>query len=121
MASKSALCSQLISGQPNAGAIVTALINQGRWLTIEPWPDDRWRISVKPEAADALRRLVTEQTHPAIQARSDRYRQRARIRFEREGELEIDDAAPVSQGEEQGAYVQCWVWIDAPDSEEIRP
>jgi hypothetical protein len=121
MASKSALCSQLLSTRPNAGAIATALINQGRWLTIEPWPDDQWRISVKPEAAEALRQLLTEQTDPAIQARYAQYRQRAKARFEREGELEIDDDAPVSQREEQGAYVQCWVWIDAPDSEEITP
>jgi hypothetical protein len=39
----------------------------------------------------------------------------ARERFQREGELEIDDNATVSHGEDPGAYVQAWVWV--PDTE----
>lgn len=29
----------------------------------------------------------------------------------RDGELEIDDNAVVSHGEDNGAYVQAWVWV----------
>jgi len=28
-----------------------------------------------------------------------------------EGEIEVDDGAPVSIGEDAGAYVQAWVWV----------
>lgn len=31
----------------------------------------------------------------------------------RDGEIEIDDGAPVSRGDDNGAYVQAWVWVDA--------
>lgn len=30
----------------------------------------------------------------------------------RDGELEVDDGAIVSEGEDNGAYVQAWVWVD---------
>lgn len=36
-----------------------------------------------------------------------------------DGELEIDDGAPVSTGDDDGAYVQCWVWV--ADPEEVKP
>lgn len=49
------------------------------------------------------------------------YRQAARKKYEREGELEIDEGALVSLGADPGAYIQAWVWIynDAL-SEDIR-
>lgn len=28
-----------------------------------------------------------------------------------EGELEIDDGATISEGDDNGAYVQAWVWV----------
>ena len=27
------------------------------------------------------------------------------------GELEIDDTAIISKGEDEGAYVQAWIWV----------
>ncbi len=30
----------------------------------------------------------------------------------RDGEVEVDDNAVVSEGEDNGAYVQAWVWVD---------
>ena len=36
----------------------------------------------------------------------------AQERHEREGELEIDEGAKVSEGDDNGAYVQAWVWVD---------
>lgn len=29
-------------------------------------------------------------------------------------EVSVDADAVVSHGEDNGAYVQCWVWVDAP-------
>lgn len=40
------------------------------------------------------------------------YLQRAREALVRDGELEIDSDAKVSMGADNGAYVQCWVWVD---------
>jgi hypothetical protein len=36
----------------------------------------------------------------------------ARERFHREGRCEIDDEPTVSEGDDNGAYVQAWVWVD---------
>ena len=41
----------------------------------------------------------------------ERVRALARDKFEREGELEIDNNAVVSDGDDNGAYVQAWVWV----------
>lgn len=38
----------------------------------------------------------------------------AREKYQREGEIEIDDqvgTAMVSRGDDPGAYVQAWVWV----------
>lgn len=40
------------------------------------------------------------------------YIQRARETKCRDGELEIDEGAAVSSGNDAGAYVQCWVWVE---------
>lgn len=29
-----------------------------------------------------------------------------------DGVLELDTDARISEGDENGAYVQCWVWVD---------
>jgi hypothetical protein len=39
------------------------------------------------------------------------YVKRAREKFHRDGELEVDHGALVSTGADDGAYVQCWVWV----------
>jgi hypothetical protein len=41
------------------------------------------------------------------------YRKLARARFESEGTLEFDDTPKVSKNDDgdDGAYVQCWVWV----------
>lgn len=36
----------------------------------------------------------------------------ARTQAAREGSAEIDDDAVVSEGDENGAYVQAWLWVD---------
>ena len=39
------------------------------------------------------------------------FRQRAKELYHDEGEIEVDDGAPVPIGEDAGAYVQAWVWV----------
>lgn len=44
----------------------------------------------------------------------DWYRENTPVR---DGELEVDAGAIVSNGADKGAYVQCWVWVPDPDEE----
>jgi hypothetical protein len=44
------------------------------------------------------------------------YRRRAKKMY-KEGELEIDDDAVVSKGDDAGAYVQAWVWVEDEDDD----
>ena len=48
------------------------------------------------------------------------YRNAAHDLKSREGELEIDDTAPVSMGDDDGAYVQAWVWVTADEARKIK-
>lgn len=42
----------------------------------------------------------------------DAIRALAKDEHEREGDLEIDEDAVVSEGDDNGAYVQCWKWVE---------
>lgn len=44
-----------------------------------------------------------------------RYRSYAQGCLQRDGDLEFDDNAVVSMGEDPGAYVQGWKWVDRCD------
>jgi len=39
------------------------------------------------------------------------YRAAARKLHQRDGDIEIDDNAKTSRGDDPGAYVQAWVWV----------
>lgn len=45
----------------------------------------------------------------------------AKKKYQREGEIEIDDDAKISRIDDEeggkGAYVQAWVWVDDPDED----
>jgi hypothetical protein len=45
------------------------------------------------------------------------FRQRAKEEYEHEGDIEIDEGAVVSYGDEGGAYVAAWVWVERPPVE----
>lgn len=45
------------------------------------------------------------------------YREAARLNYQREGEIEIDDNAVISRGSDPGAYVEAWVWVEDPSVE----
>jgi hypothetical protein len=40
--------------------------------------------------------------------------------FAKDGEIEIDDRAPVNPGDDPGAYVQAWIWISDDDVKENK-
>jgi len=44
------------------------------------------------------------------------WREAAKKRYQRDGEIEIDDNAEVSFGDDPGAYVQAWVWVPDEDA-----
>ncbi len=46
------------------------------------------------------------------------YIEAARRQYEKEGEIEVDETAVVSRGEDEGAYVQAWVWVSNSELEE---
>jgi hypothetical protein len=39
------------------------------------------------------------------------YRQYAQENLHRDGEQEFDESAKVSMGDDDGAYVQAWIWV----------
>lgn len=57
----------------------------------------------------ARRRSSYLDTHPDHPDHD--YIQRARAEHQSDGEVEIDEGAVVSHGDDPGAYVQAWVWV----------
>jgi hypothetical protein len=49
---------------------------------------------------------------PCTMTREQRIRELAFNEYEDEGTIEIHSNAVVSEGTENGAYVQAWVWVD---------
>lgn len=41
----------------------------------------------------------------------DWFRGRAKELYHEDGQIEVDDGARVSIGNEDGAYVEAWVWV----------
>lgn len=59
---------------------------------------------------------ITPEIRTLLQDRLDGdkgYVDHAKDEWHRDGEIEIDDDAIVSESDE-GAYVQAWVWVDRP-------
>ena len=56
--------------------------------------------------------LQTEPEGAEEAARWDTIRTMAKDKHESEGNLEIDENAVVSEGDDNGAYIQCWKWIE---------
>jgi len=60
------------------------------------------------ELRKAIRALEEHLTDP----RRQKTLELARATLAREGELEFDDDAIASEGDDNGAYVQTWAWVD---------
>ena len=83
--------------------------------------DGYTRKKLEPEEIEALvDRLKTchsEQVQPIAEA----YRDYASEHLTEDGAVEIDDNALVSLGDDPGAYIMAWVWVDNADlPEEFR-
>jgi predicted component of type VI protein secretion system len=84
-------------------------------LRITTRPDGGWVVEVPAPADRTLRMVLHEATNPTLTALCAQLRARAKTVFEREGELEFDEDAPVSLAKEnygRGAYIQAWCWVD---------
>jgi hypothetical protein len=57
--------------------------------------------------------IITEENNPAHRALVDAYRGAV---YTKDGEVERDCDAEVSIGDDCGAYVQVWQWVDAADA-----
>ena len=44
------------------------------------------------------------------------YRKAAKAQYEEEGEIEVDDNAIVSKGDDDGAYVASWLWVSKQEA-----
>ncbi len=51
-------------------------------------------------------------TEPCTMTRADRIRELAFEEYQDEGTIEIEPNGYVSEGDDNGAYVQAWVWVD---------
>ena len=60
--------------------------------------------------AKEKRRKAEEQRRQAIVAM-------ARDEYQRDGEVEVDDNAKLSEGDDNGTYVQAWVWVSFAETE----
>lgn len=106
-----------IPSLPVLRQVVQALLCQETSdLRISQQPDQTWIVDVPPAAAAAaLSQAVHTATDPSRTSLCAKLRAQAKASYEKEGELEFDDDAPVSLAEEnegRGAYVQAWCWID---------
>ncbi len=50
---------------------------------------------------------------------SDRwFRARAKEMYQQEGEIEVDNDALISRGDDEGAYVEAWVWVPSREEDD---
>lgn len=61
---------------------------------------------------DRLQELAAEVVAAAADPRNGPISALAVQQHHRDGECEVDDDPIVSEGEDNGAYVQAWVWVD---------
>lgn len=48
---------------------------------------------------------------------TDWFRNRAKELYHEDGQIEVDGNAPVSIGDDDGAYVEAWVWVPAKEEQ----
>lgn len=60
-----------------------------------------------------LNQILDEESDPQFRATVDFYRAAVAVK---DGEIEMDDDAEVSLGDDDGAYVMVWTWVSAKDA-----
>lgn len=63
------------------------------------------------ERAGACLRMLAERTGAGCDPQAVRAYQKGAEGLARDGEIEVDDDAVVSMGDDGGAYVQAWLWV----------
>ena len=90
------------------------LVEQAR-LLVRAWRRGEPLDGLLAALAHSTDEVERNRTHPVAQ----RYRDAARRRYERKGEIELDDGdAPLVSIHDplEGAYVMAWVWVDAEEA-----
>lgn len=73
--------------------------------------------SESPQSGAPLRKSGTHADDNApAEARRRAILELARKHHEEDGQVEIDDNAQLSEGNDNGCYVQAWVWVDFNDT-----
>jgi hypothetical protein len=86
------------------------------WDEQKPVPHAGGRVSLMcPKDHEWLTKM-TDRDNAQEDPDFGKYRDAAKKLHHREGELEIDDDAIVSKGEDPGAYVQAWIWVSNSDA-----
>lgn len=65
-------------------------------------------LEARRAVADFKRLIIQE---PQTNKLDQRYRDAANDLYGKDGEIEIDDNATISYGDDNGAYVAAWVWV----------
>jgi hypothetical protein len=86
------------------------------WDEQKPVPQTAGRVSVMCPKDHEWLTKVTDRDRPQEDPNDGKYRDAAKKLHHREGELEIDDDAIVSKGDDPGAYVQAWIWVPNSDA-----
>ena len=71
--------------------------------------------SIKPGSA-LHQRTTSQMAQDALEPDQPKYLKYARENLHEDGELEFDDDAAVSLGDDDGAYVMCWKWVSADEA-----
>ena len=86
------------------GAFKASKVGKHLAKAIEAWPS--YRVVVEPVEFHSPPMLP-----PPKKGSDVWYVRQARIDWQKEGEIEIDDDAKISRGDDPGAYVAAWVWV----------
>jgi len=70
-----------------------------------------WFEGIVQEAMEAQKSEAANNPADPFNITDEQYREACETRYGRDGDLEIDDGAEVSRGDDSGAYVQAWKWI----------
>jgi len=63
-----------------------------------------------------LVRKINEFISRTLGPDTEKYREAAQRSLGTEDNIEIDDDAPISKGNDSGAFVQAWIWVSNEDA-----
>lgn len=99
-----------ITGDGEARRYARALVAKSKWFEMTPLPNAKYEFRMKDEDG------IPEVSSRTTLAREAKYRKAADDIWGKDGEIEVDQDALISESEDGGAYVQAWVWVDAENA-----